>query len=75
MDERIIATDEQVADDWQYKLRPRRLAEYIGQDIMEMATESIDNDEKETKEKDEEVDVKDVQKEKKTRRRKTTKTA
>ena len=32
MDERIIATDEQVADDWQYKLRPRRLAEYIGQD-------------------------------------------
>ena len=32
MDERIIATDEQVADDWQYKLRPRKLAEYIGQD-------------------------------------------
>ena len=32
MDERIIATDEQTADDWQYKLRPRRLAEYIGQD-------------------------------------------
>ena len=32
MDERIIATDEQLADDWQYKLRPRRLAEYIGQD-------------------------------------------
>lgn len=32
MDERIIATDEQIADDWQYKLRPRRLSEYIGQD-------------------------------------------
>ena len=32
MDERIIATTEQSADDWQYSLRPRRLAEYIGQD-------------------------------------------
>ena len=32
MDERIIATDEQAADDWQYSLRPRRLNEYIGQD-------------------------------------------
>ena len=32
MDERIIATDEQSADDWQYSLRPRRLNEYIGQD-------------------------------------------
>ena len=32
MDERIIATDEQISDDWQYSLRPRRLAEYIGQD-------------------------------------------
>ncbi len=32
MDERIIATDEQITDDWQYSLRPRRLAEYIGQD-------------------------------------------
>ena len=32
MDERIIATDEQSADDWQYSLRPRRLVEYIGQD-------------------------------------------
>ena len=32
MDERIIATDEQSADDWQLSLRPRRLAEYIGQD-------------------------------------------
>ena len=32
MDERIIATDEQSADDWQYSLRPRRLKEYIGQD-------------------------------------------
>ena len=32
MDERIIATNEQGADDWQYSLRPRRLVEYIGQD-------------------------------------------
>ena len=32
MDERIISTDEQFADDWQYSLRPRRLYEYIGQD-------------------------------------------
>ena len=32
MDERIIATDEQSADDWQYSLRPRRLVEYIGQE-------------------------------------------
>ena len=32
MDERIISTTEQSADDWQYSLRPRRLAEYIGQD-------------------------------------------
>ncbi len=32
MDERIIATDEQATDDWQYSLRPRRLNEYIGQD-------------------------------------------
>lgn len=32
MDERIIATDEHAADDWQLSLRPRRLAEYIGQD-------------------------------------------
>ena len=32
MDERIIATNEQSADDWQYSLRPRRLVEYIGQD-------------------------------------------
>lgn len=32
MDERIIATGEQGADEWQYSLRPRRLAEYIGQD-------------------------------------------
>ncbi|MBE8953006.1 MAG: Holliday junction branch migration DNA helicase RuvB [Quinella sp. 1Q7] len=32
MDERIIATDAQAADDWQYSLRPRRLSEYIGQD-------------------------------------------
>ena len=32
MDDRIIATDEQGGDDWQYSLRPRRLYEYIGQD-------------------------------------------
>ncbi|MBR4904724.1 MAG: Holliday junction branch migration DNA helicase RuvB [Selenomonadaceae bacterium] len=32
MDERIISTIEQSADDWQYSLRPRRLYEYIGQD-------------------------------------------
>lgn len=32
MDERIIATGAKVEDDWQYSLRPRRLAEYIGQD-------------------------------------------
>ncbi|MBR4382277.1 MAG: Holliday junction branch migration DNA helicase RuvB [Selenomonadaceae bacterium] len=32
MDERIISRDAQVADDWQYSLRPRRLSEYIGQD-------------------------------------------
>ncbi|MBR0261845.1 MAG: Holliday junction branch migration DNA helicase RuvB [Selenomonadaceae bacterium] len=32
MDERIISTIEQGADDWQYSLRPRRLREYIGQD-------------------------------------------
>lgn len=32
MDERIIASIEQGADDWQYSLRPRRLNEYIGQD-------------------------------------------
>lgn len=32
MDERIIATDEQITDDWQYSLRPRRLNEYIGQE-------------------------------------------
>ncbi len=29
---RIIATEEQPADDWQYSLRPRHLREYIGQD-------------------------------------------
>ena len=32
MKERIIASDEQTADEWQFSLRPRRLAEYIGQD-------------------------------------------
>lgn len=31
-DDRIIAGGEQGADAWQYSLRPRRLAEYIGQD-------------------------------------------
>lgn len=30
--ERIVAMEEQHADDWQYSLRPRRLSEYIGQD-------------------------------------------
>lgn len=29
---RIIAMNEQPADDWQYSLRPRKLNEYIGQD-------------------------------------------
>ncbi len=29
---RIVAMDEQKNDDWQYSLRPRKLAEYIGQD-------------------------------------------
>ena len=29
---RIVATDEQQADAWQYSLRPRKFAEYIGQD-------------------------------------------
>ena len=32
MEERIIARDEQEADQWQYSLRPRQLVEYIGQD-------------------------------------------
>lgn len=32
MEERIIATEEQAADDWQLSLRPRRLSEYIGQE-------------------------------------------
>ena len=32
MDERIIAMNAMGEDDWQYSLRPRRLAEYIGQD-------------------------------------------
>ena len=32
MDERIIASNLKGEDDWQYSLRPRRLAEYIGQD-------------------------------------------
>ena len=31
-DGRIVARDEQRADDWQYSLRPRKLSEYIGQD-------------------------------------------
>lgn len=29
---RIVANDQQVGDDWQYSLRPRHLHEYIGQD-------------------------------------------
>ena len=29
---RIVAMEEQPADDWQYSLRPRKLTEYIGQD-------------------------------------------
>ena len=32
MQERIISTNEQQADAWQYSLRPRRLNEYIGQE-------------------------------------------
>lgn len=32
MDSRIVATDEQYADDWQFSLRPKKLQEYIGQD-------------------------------------------
>ena len=32
LDERIVAADEQMPDDWQYSLRPKRLCEYIGQD-------------------------------------------
>lgn len=32
MEDRIIAADEQDVDNWQYSLRPRHLAEYIGQD-------------------------------------------
>ena len=31
-EERIVTTNEQSGDDWQYSLRPRRLREYIGQD-------------------------------------------
>lgn len=31
-DDRIVATGEQIADDWQYSLRPHKLVEYIGQD-------------------------------------------
>ena len=32
MEDRIVSMDEQRADDWQYSLRPRKLAAYIGQD-------------------------------------------
>lgn len=32
LDGRIVAMEEQQADDWQYSLRPRKLSEYIGQD-------------------------------------------
>ena len=31
-EDRIVAMDEQRADDWQYSLRPRKLIEYIGQE-------------------------------------------
>ena len=31
-DSRIVSMGEQIADDWQYSLRPRKLSEYIGQD-------------------------------------------
>lgn len=31
LDGRIVALDEQTTDTWQYSLRPRKLAEYIGQ--------------------------------------------
>ncbi len=31
-DSRIVSMGEQMADDWQYSLRPRKLSEYIGQD-------------------------------------------
>ena len=31
-EDRIVAMDEQRADDWQYSLRPRKLTEYIGQE-------------------------------------------
>lgn len=34
MDERVVCGDEQGVDNWQYSLRPRRFAEYIGQDKM-----------------------------------------
>lgn len=32
MDSRVISGEEQEVDNWQYSLRPRRFAEYIGQD-------------------------------------------
>jgi Holliday junction DNA helicase RuvB len=32
VEERVLASDEQEVDSWQYSLRPRRLIEYIGQD-------------------------------------------
>lgn len=32
MEDRIVSMDGQRADDWQYSLRPRKLAAYIGQD-------------------------------------------
>ena len=31
-EERIVSMDEQIQDDWQYSLRPRKLVEYIGHD-------------------------------------------
>ncbi|SDE60365.1 Holliday junction branch migration DNA helicase RuvB [Sporomusa acidovorans] len=32
MEERVVGPDEQDVDSWQFSLRPRRLAQYIGQD-------------------------------------------
>ena len=32
MEERLIGSNEQESDNWQYSLRPRKFAEYIGQD-------------------------------------------
>ena len=40
-EERIITGQEQDADVWQYSLRPRRLAEYIGQNQVKQNMEGI----------------------------------